>query len=119
MRLIITGSRDWADRWAVWRALEDAYAASGPFVVVHGGCPSGADVAANDWALLRKFPLEVFRADWRTHGRWAGPRRNQQMIEAGADLVLAFSRNGSAGTRDTVTRAREAGIEVRLTEVND
>jgi hypothetical protein len=34
----------------------------------------------------------------------------------GADLVLAFRRNNSRGTTDCISRAKRAGIPVRILE---
>jgi hypothetical protein len=41
----------------------------------------------------------------------AGTDRNQKMLEAGADLVIAFP--DGRGTADMVRRAHRAGIPVR------
>jgi hypothetical protein len=50
-------------------------------------------------------------ADWKAHGRAAGPIRNQRMIdEHRPELVVAAP--GGRGTADMVRRARAAGIEV-------
>ena len=55
---------------------------------------------------------EVYPADWRTHGRAAGPLRNARMIAEGKpDLVIAFK--GNRGTQDCCRKAEAAGIPVR------
>lgn len=54
---------------------------------------------------------EVHDADWNEYGRAAGPIRNQEMVDAGADVCLAFP-TGGPGTRDCMRRARDAGIRV-------
>lgn len=120
MRVIVTGSRDWPDRRGVWNALDELQEQQrGRLQVVHGGCPTGADAAAGDWCLFRKVTPRVFRADWERYGKAAGPMRNQNMIDEGADLVLAFVRNDSRGARDTVSRAEKAGIKVITEVIND
>lgn len=119
-RVIVTGSRLWVDGAVVHRALDTALQVFGPLVVVHGGCPSGADAAATVWAEQHRdsCELEVWLADWSAHGRAAGPRRNAAMVASGARFCLAFALpNGvSRGTEDTVRRARAAGIAVRRFE---
>lgn len=118
MRLLVTGSRHLADRTLVERAL-DARLPAGPdeLIVVHGGAP-GADRLAKHWAIWQRLMLhrpvfdEEHCADWERHGRSAGPRRNQQMVDLGADVCVAFPGPDSRGTWDCVRRARAAGIEV-------
>jgi hypothetical protein len=105
MRVIVCGGRDFDDFMAVDSALRHV----APSVVVHGGA-RGADSLAGEWAALHGVSCVVFPADWTKHGKAAGPIRNQQMIDAGADLVLAFP--GGRGAADCVDRARVAGITV-------
>src|SRR6266536_1924225 len=58
--------------------------------------------------------LRVYPAQWDQHGKAAGPRRNQLMLEGGKpDVVWCFiSRplDESRGTADMVRRARAAGV---------
>ncbi|MFJ6559930.1 SLOG family protein [Streptomyces sp. NPDC091412] len=122
-RVLVTGSRDWHDDRAVWHAiavtiLEQAPAAT-PVVVVHGACPHGADAHASAWAHLaradgrRPVAEERHPADWQQHGKAAGFRRNAEMVALGADVCLAFIRNGSRGASHTAALAEQAGIPVR------
>jgi len=124
-RVLVTGSRDWEDRAAIDDFLT-ALAAANTFhnretVIVHGACPTGADAMADDWARWHaaRSPLIGFErhpANWRPGGildRSAGFRRNAEMIRLGADICLAFIRNGSRGASHTARLAEEAGILVR------
>jgi len=46
-------------------------------------------------------------ADWATHGRSAGPRRNQEMITTHRPHVaLCFRKNMSKGTTDCIRRLK-------------
>lgn len=119
-RVIVTGSRKWADRVAVHRALDEQYRAleAGHLTVVHGGCASGADAYAAEWCwwnVEASVVQESHAADWDRHGKAAGPIRNGQMVAKGADLVLAFLQPGAPnnGTRNCIKLARAAGIPVR------
>lgn len=63
--------------------------------------------------------LETYPADWTHFGKAAGGLRNQQMLDTGADQVIAFYAHGraygpsvSGGTNDMVRRAVAAGIPV-------
>ncbi|WP_411877218.1 SLOG family protein [Vulcanococcus limneticus] len=89
--------------------------------VVHGllhGGTRGADRAIGRAARQLGWPSEVLPADWRRHGRAAGPIRNRQLLELAisravalnsaaapvAVLVVAFP--GGAGTASLVQQAR-------------
>lgn len=115
LRILITGSREWADREAITRALvkagRDAKVHPQKVTVVHGGA-RGVDTLAGEIAAGFGCAVEVHRADWVRHGRSAGHRRNASMVALGADLVLAFHLNGSPGTAHCMALARKAGIPV-------
>ena len=119
LRILVTGSRDWADyervRVAIGAAAFEYGTAASDVVVVHGGA-RGADRCAADAAAELGVRAEPHVADWKRHGRRAGPYRNQQMVDAGAAVCLAFPMGVSVGTRDCVRRAELAGIPVRVHE---
>lgn len=119
MRVLVCGGRDYQDRDAVFRALdeladadEDHMLGKVTLTVIHGACRSGADLWADEWAVVHWHPQEAFPADWNAHGRAAGPIRNSKMLAEGKpDLVLAFP--GGKGTADMIRKARAADVEVR------
>lgn len=125
MRVLVCGGREYADRSAMraelavwmlssrygdlrWR-LRDSRDA-GLLTIVHGGA-RGADTLAGEVAQELGYTVEVHPADWKTHGRAAGPTRNQKMLDTGVDLVMAFP--GGRGTADMVKRATVARVPVR------
>ncbi|MET9445047.1 SLOG family protein [Streptomyces sp. NPDC006610] len=121
-RVLVTGSRDWAQPDLVDMALDaafcDAVNAERLMVLVHGACPRGADRQAADWAhsaATRGLPLKVeaYPANWQVYGRRAGFLRNARMVALGADVCLAFIHNGSRGASHTAALAEKAGIPVR------
>jgi hypothetical protein len=122
-RILVTGSRDWDDVAALRRALNDVLAAlanpATSVTVVHGDCPNGADRQASVWVRdCQRGPLwtvaeEKHPANWQLNGKRAGFIRNQLMVNLGADVCLAFIRNGSRGASHTARLAEEAGIETR------
>lgn len=115
-RILVTGSRNWTDRDAIYMALA-TYTFLPGTVIVHGACPTGADAIAGEWARETiGFFEEAHPADWSTHGKAAGPKRNQAMVDLGADICLAFPLGDSRGTRDCMRRAEAAGIPVRSFE---
>lgn len=111
IRVLVCGGRDYNDCHRVWTVLGDLHAVTPIAEIIHGGAP-GADMWARTWGHSANLPVFEYAADWRRHGRAAGPIRNQQMIDEGKpNLVVAFP--GGRGTADMVKRARAAGIEVR------
>jgi YspA, cpYpsA-related SLOG family len=107
VRVLVCGGRGFHDAALMNRTLE-AY----PITVLIQGEADGADRMAATWAASRRIQVERYPADWRRHGKAAGPIRNQQMLDIGRpDLVIAFP--GGHGTADMVRRAIQAGIEVR------
>lgn len=121
-RMIVTGSRDWTSQAVIAAAIADHIALKpdapgvGPsadweaHTVVHGAA-RGADTIAARLAVAWWMQAEPHPADWETHGRAAGPIRNQHMVDLGADVCLTFaSTTSSKGTFDCARKARAAGI---------
>lgn len=118
-RVIITGSRKYEWKHRVWAYLDAMLAYHPDLLVVHGGCLSGADAWAQAWATEHNSPTEVHPADWDTHERSAGPIRNSEMANGGAEQCGAFwlpthDRKVNRGTRDMCTKAWRAGIPVLM-----
>lgn len=118
-RVLVTGSRIWMNETAVQDAILTQINKSPDYhiVVIHGACPTGADAIADEFSVqLRDNPycrvdIERHPADW-SQGKKAGPLRNQEMVDLGADVCLAFPLPGSRGTYDCMRRAEAAGIPV-------
>lgn len=135
MRILITGSREFRSLSAVRTAMLEVTAGQrGPHLLVHGNA-RGADQIAAVVAKRLGWQVESHPADWngpcrescapghrqtrRDRGSEycpaAGHLRNQAMVDLGADVVVAFFKEGAAnaGTHDCVRRARSAGLTVR------
>ncbi|MGO1629650.1 DUF2493 domain-containing protein [Agrococcus casei] len=139
-RLLITGSRDWPDEALIASALSRAVEHLGSWetVLVHGAAP-GADSMAAAVFAANGLPVEAHPADWGVHSencpsedpgtgschrgrdrcRRAGYRRNQAMVDAGADLCLAFIARRSRGATMCAQIAERAGIPVWRFELPD
>ncbi|SHN46442.1 SLOG family protein [Cryptosporangium aurantiacum] len=136
MRILVTGSRTWRDPVGIAAALDAATVDHpGRHVLVHGAA-AGADRAAAAHATRRGWLVEAYPADWRScaescqpgHRRTnargeycptAGHRRNAAMVAAGADLCVAFIRNGSPGATGCAALAEDAGIPVERHRKDD
>jgi len=109
-RVLVTGSRNWESRHAIHCALDLFHVTRGPCVLVSGACPTGADRMAEEHAIWLSWTIERHPADWEKHGKAAGFRRNTEMVTLGADVCLAFIRDGSRGATHTARLARDHGI---------
>lgn len=121
MRLLVTGSRDWPWPDAVGDELDKILdSPHGPTLIVVQGYSGNVDMAAYDWAAyeealnIQDVKPESHEANWKELGKKAGPLRNKEMVDMGADLCLAFRLNKSRGTTDCMDRCYQAGIPVRL-----
>lgn len=127
MRILITGSRDWESISDVFRLIETMALIYNPteVTIVHGAAPAGADHMAHQWVEVAKNIMpytiieEAHPASWEEFGKAAGPIRNREMVDIGADLCLAFIRNNSKGATMTAKFAEEAGIKLYIVKVND
>jgi hypothetical protein len=109
MKLLISGSRRWADR----TPMESVIRRLNPHLIIHGGA-RGADTLAELIACELEIPTAVYPADWRM-GRRAGPIRTATMIRlARPDRVAAFPLGDSPGTYDLIRQAQRAGIPVEI-----
>ncbi|WP_277212545.1 DUF2493 domain-containing protein [Isoptericola croceus] len=113
MRILVTGSRTWDDDETIRRALTGAAGVvASQVTLVSGACPRGADAIAERVARELGWHVERHPADWQQHGRRAGYLRNAAMVAAGADVCVAFIRDGSRGASMTARLAHQAGIDV-------
>lgn len=110
MRVLVCGGRDYSDENRLFAVLDDIDKQHNITLLI-SGCASGADTLAMRWSLKWDLQVAMFPADWKKHGRAAGPIRNARMIDEGKpDLVVAFE--GGKGTADMIRRARAAGLRV-------
>lgn len=117
VRILVTGSRNWTDKVTIAKAIREAWLVEGrPYgvTVVHGGA-RGADYIAGVYAKRLGFSVEVHALDdaaWKKYGKAAGPKRNQEMVDKGADICLAFIKDESKGATGCAAMAEKAGIPV-------
>jgi predicted Rossmann fold nucleotide-binding protein DprA/Smf involved in DNA uptake len=108
VKLAIVGSRDFADRDMMDRALETLQ----PLIseVISGGA-AGADTLGERWAEARGIPVRVFHPAQRNKN--AFHHRNRLIVEA-CDALIAFWNGHSTGTRYTIDYARQLNRPVTI-----
>jgi len=111
VRVIIAGSRhipdDMADR--VVAAAMTRWGIT-PTVIL-SGTAEGVDQAGERWAEARSIPIERYPADWKKHGRAAGPLRNKEMAE-NADATLVIWDGVSRGSKSMLREAKKRKLAV-------
>lgn len=114
-RVLVCGGRDYDDGAKLSAVLHKLHSEAGIDVLIEGGA-NGADYLAHVWATMNDIDTERYEADWETFGTFAGPMRNQRMLDEGKpDLVIAFPRRNGKwgnGTLNMIGKARKAGVQV-------
>jgi hypothetical protein len=117
--VLICGSRDYKDQEAIAHELEGIAPALAPaaICVITGGV-KGADNLAKDLAQSLGYTTATYPADWKKHGKAAGPIRNQEMLdcEPNIDECWAFSDHllDSKGTLDMLRRVTQQRPHCRI-----
>jgi hypothetical protein len=110
LSVIVAGSRSIRDCLSAAgqrRIVAEAIRESGfPVAEVVSGTARGVDQLGEAWARERDMPVKRFPADWDTHGRAAGPIRNEAMAEY-ADALVAIHVDESRGTADMIDTGRD------------
>ena len=113
MKLIIAGSRDYfPSENSIIRFLVEKNI---PKVkeLVCGMC-SGVDMCGKNWADNYEIPIKEFPADWKTHGKAAGPIRNKEMAKYADALLLIWDgkSRGSANMKQEMKKLNKPIYEV-------
>lgn len=104
MKTIIAGGRDQFIPDNAYPFLQTL----GITEVVSGGA-TGIDMDGEEWARKNSIPVKIFKAQWATYGKAAGPLRNRQMAEYAEQLVLF---PGGRGTQSMFNQSKKAGLIV-------
>ena len=118
MHIIIAGFRDFNDYAVVEKEVMNYI---GKFIdkveieIISGGA-SGVDALGERFAKEHNLRLKVVPADWKTYGRSAGPRRNEQMARM-AGTLIAFWDGKSRGTKNMIDTAKRLGLRVKTVTI--
>ena len=112
MKVLVCGDHNWKSGTMILNRLKQLPKDT---IIIHGGC-RGADTIAGECAKTLGFSTWVFETKWEQFGKAARPIRNQAMLDAGPDLVIAFHDDleKSEGTADMVKRAGKRGTLVEV-----
>jgi len=111
-RLLVTGSRDWSDVEVIATELQFVAKKYNNVVLVSGHA-IGADRIAEEIAVCLGWVVEIHEPDWKLHGQSAGFKRNTAMLDTDVQAVLAFHKDNSKGTADTIKKAKERKVPTR------
>jgi hypothetical protein len=112
MKIVVCGSRTIEDAPYIKACLDKSKFRPSMTGIITGGA-GGVDTIAYWWARFNGLPCSVYRAQWSTHGRAAGPIRNHKMaIEC--DGVIAIWDGKSRGTDNMISQAEKAGKSVEI-----
>lgn len=134
VRLLVTGGRRFEDRGFVFRTLDAFHSETPVAALIHGACPTGADLFAKLWAQARNIPDDPYPARWddidspgavirfnrggRPYNVLAGFQRNAEMLRRGCPThAIAF--DGDGGTNDMVQKIKAAIRAGQMVELTD
>jgi len=116
--VLVCGGRDYDNKQKVFDTL-DTVCRKYPICEIITGDAKGADTLARKWVDHTNFnwgfthtALRVYFADWKLHGKSAGPKRNKKMLEHLVNLpwdighisaLIAFP--GGRGTANMISQA--------------
>lgn len=113
MKILITGSRKFADVALVFKYLDENVNKFHD-IIIHGGAP-GVDSIAESWCQIHKVKSEIIRPlypskkDYYLH-------RNAEMIGM-CDKCIAFWDEQSRGTKFTFQYAKKRNKEVIVIKI--
>lgn len=122
LRIIIAGTRTFLDYSRVERTVPKIIEAlikmyPNRIVSIITGAANGADKLGSRYAKEHHIPLREFPADWKAHGKAAGPIRNQEMLDFAmkeTPALIVFWDGKSRGTKNMMEIAKKAGVKVAV-----
>ena len=107
MRVIVAGSIEWLDI----EKIRDELVKLPLGTTIVCGVVSGSSYFVPKIADELRLDVEEWPTEITLHGTKATAVRNQEMVDSGADLCVAFPIDNCRETWDCIRRARGAHIE--------
>ena len=108
MRVIVAGSREIRDIDLVFFAMASS---KFPIRTVISGGARGVDTLGEQIAKKYNINLEIYPADWNTHGKSAGYKRNELMASKAEGLVAIWDGQ-SRGTKHMIDIAKRYQLKI-------
>lgn len=115
LRVIVAGGREFNNYQMVKEALDELRLTC-PNISIVCGEARGADTFGRKYAEENNLPIDshpVTAADWKTYGKGAGYRRNEDMAKV-ADALLAFWDGESKGTKHMIDLSRKYNLLIKV-----
>lgn len=109
-RIAFSGG-DYQDYNAIWTILDATYRKYPDMILLHGGTPKGAELIAAKWAEMREVTQVVFKPNWKSHGKAAPFKRNDEILKTVPQGLIATP--GTGITENIVDKARKLGIRIK------
>ena len=117
-RVIVAGGVHFNDYETLRNTMDECFRDSlKEEIEIVSGHARGADSLGERYAQEHSIKCTLFPADWKKYGRAAGPIRNKQMLEYATEQeagLIAFWNGESKGTKNMISIAEKAGIEVKI-----
>jgi hypothetical protein len=130
MNVGVVGSRNWTDRDLIYRVLLDinqqwlgnydpcpeyplGRRGEDDMHIISGGA-RGVDTIAVEWGIVHWVKFTEYKPEWTHNGHYnprAGFERNETIIR-NSDVVLAFQKDASRGTQNSIDWCRKLGVPV-------
>lgn len=117
MKVGIVGSREW-ENWANFYFIIEEINKQLNITEVHSGGAKGTDGMAKRWAIQKGIKYVEWPADWKRWGKAAGPKRNEQIVDA-VEYLIAFPKlevdgTYSKGTASSIKNAEMKGKPITI-----
>ncbi len=111
-KILICGSRDFTRLNKVTYFVNKLISITDSVIV---GDARGVDTRAIIHGRKLGITVNVFKADWNTHGRRAGIIRNLEMLDERPNYIAAFWNGKSSGTKFMIDTALKRRINIVVT----
>ncbi len=116
MKILICGSRYYKDFQKIRDYLKNLKQQTKEKITVIEGGAKGADILARKSCKELEIEFKEYKANWKKYGKYAGPKRNQKMLDDNPDIkkVVAFHEDleKSKGTKNMIKKAKKKNIKV-------